>query len=102
MAFQRLADDRALTDGKLMAVDLPDGRQVCLGRVEGRWYATQNSCTHADYPLCDGALDGCYLECQLHGAVFDVRDGSVVEGPAAQPLQTYEVKIEDGGIWVDV
>ena len=102
MAFQRLTDEANVDDGELIAVDLDDGRQLCLAFVDGGWYAAQNSCTHAEYPLCDGSLDGCLVECMLHGATFDLRDGSVVEGPAVEPLVTYEVKIEDGGVWVDV
>lgn len=102
MAFQRVAAADALSDGELMSVDLEGGRQICLARVDGGWYATDNSCTHAEYPLCDGALDGCLVECMLHGAVFDLRDGSVVEGPAVDALRTYPVKEENGEIFVDV
>jgi 3-phenylpropionate/trans-cinnamate dioxygenase ferredoxin subunit len=101
LAFQRVADANALDDGELMSVEIDDGVQLCLGVVEGKWFATQHSCTHAEYPLSDGSLDGCLVECMLHGAVFDLRDGSVMEGPAVNPLTTYEVKIEDGGVWVE-
>lgn len=101
MTFQRVASDGELADGDLRSVELPDGRKICLAKVDGAVYAFDDRCTHAEYPLSEGSLeDDCRLECALHGAVFDIRDGTVLEAPAEETLQTYQVKVEDGGVWV--
>jgi len=84
-----------------LSVALDGGQRVCLARVRGEVFAVSDRCTHAEFPLSDGSLDDGYqLECSLHGAVFDVRDGSVTGPPADCPVRTYAVKLEDGGIWV--
>jgi nitrite reductase/ring-hydroxylating ferredoxin subunit len=36
-------------------------------------------------------LKGCELECELHGAVFDVRTGEAVALPARWPIRTFPV-----------
>lgn len=104
MAFRRLLELAALGDGELVQVEAGDGGPaLCLARAGDAVFAVQATCSHADYPLEDGSVEGdAQLECMLHGAVFDLRDGSVQRGPATAPLRTYPVRIEDGGIWVDV
>ena len=101
MRFQRVAEESKLAESQLLSVELGNGDSVCLVRVNGEVFAIHDRCTHAEYPLSDGCVGSDYhLECPLHGAVFDVRDGSVQSPPADEPVRTYEVKIEGGGIWV--
>ncbi len=71
-----------------------DGKDVAVFNVDGTFYATQNACTHADGPLNEGDVEGCRVMCPWHASVFDVRDGSVIMGPASDPLKTYRVVIE--------
>jgi nitrite reductase/ring-hydroxylating ferredoxin subunit len=40
------------------------------------------------------------IECALHGAQFDVRTGRVLEAPATDDLGLYEVRVQDGEVWV--
>ncbi len=102
MQFHKVAED-TLDEGELMSVELAEGEKICLARVDGEVFAVRDCCTHAEYPLSEGSLgSGFELECALHGAVFDVRDGSVQEPPAEEPVRTYKVKVEDGAIWVGV
>ncbi len=101
MEFQRVAEENNLGENQLLSVELGNGERVCLVRVNGEVFAVTDRCTHAEYPLSDGEVGLDYhLECPLHGAVFDVRDGSVQSPPAEQPVRTYEVKVEGGEIWV--
>ncbi len=100
MEFHRVAEENSLGENQLLSVEL-NGERVCLVRVNGEVFAVNDRCTHAEYPLSDGEVGSDYhLECALHGAVFDVRDGSVQSPPAEEPVRTYEVKVEGGEIWV--
>lgn len=103
MPFQRVMDLAALGDGELVRVNATPGGAVCLARVGESVYAIQPTCSHAAYPMEAGSVESdAQVECGLHGAVFDLQDGVVIRGPATQPLRTYPVKVEAGGIWVDV
>jgi nitrite reductase/ring-hydroxylating ferredoxin subunit len=67
------------------------GVAFLLCNVDGEFYAVENVCSHAAVPLTDAPLSGWELECEFHGAVFDVRDGSVVALPAKAPLRSFPV-----------
>lgn len=71
-----------------------DGQAVAVFNAGGRFYATQNACTHTGGPLSEGDLDGDVVTCFLHGSRFDVTTGAVLAGPARQPLRTYQVVVE--------
>lgn len=84
-----------LAPGRVRPVDV-GGRKVLLCNVEGEYFAVQERCSHAAFSLAEGRLSGFLLECPLHGACFDVRDGSPARRPAIKPLETYPVSVVDG------
>ena len=63
--------------------------------------AVEDSCTHQAFPISAGELlpDGS-IECPWHGARFDCMTGEVLQGPATEAIQTYEVQVEDGIVQV--
>lgn len=70
-----------------------EGEAVAVFNIAGQFYATQEACTHRGGPLSMGELQEHVLQCPIHGARFDVRDGTVVRGPAQDPLKTYRVTV---------
>lgn len=78
------------------------GSFVLLSNVDGVIYATSHLCPHAGAALNYGRLDGCEVECALHGAVFDVTNGEAVVGPSPDDLWVYPVRIEGDQILVDL
>ena len=40
--------------------------------------------------------------CQCHGSRFDITTGAVVDGPATEPLNVYEVREVDGSLRIRV
>jgi nitrite reductase/ring-hydroxylating ferredoxin subunit len=62
-------------------------------RADGRLYAFGDLCTHGNLPPASRAAD---RHCQRHGSRFDITTGAILNGPAAEPLDVYEVK-EVGG-----
>jgi len=87
--------------GLLLGVEAGTER-IVLANVEGDVYALLDRCTHQDYPLSDGELDGTRLECIYHGAKFDVCTGRAVQLPAIRPVRTFPVEVRDGKIFVQV
>ena len=43
----------------------------------------------------DGRLRGNKVLCPMHGGSFDARDGSALSKPAREPLDTWQVRVED-------
>ncbi|MEX2525798.1 MAG: non-heme iron oxygenase ferredoxin subunit [Gammaproteobacteria bacterium] len=79
-----------------------EGVRLVLCNVGGEIYAVENQCSHADSGFDKGRVRRHKLLCPLHGAIFDVRDGSVLGKPAFSPIKTYPVVIEDGQVYVKV
>jgi naphthalene 1,2-dioxygenase system ferredoxin subunit len=78
------------------------GREVAIYSVDGAVYATDNICTHGHARLCDGFLDGHEIECPLHQGKFDVRSGKAMCEPLTEDIQAYQVKVEDGSVYIEI
>lgn len=85
-----------------MAACQVDGVSVLLCRVDGRFHAVANRCSHASQVLSEGELRGHELTCPLHGAKFDVRTGEHLAPPATRPIKTFPVAVENGQVCVKV
>ena len=83
-----------------MIESLLGDREIALYRVEGRIYATDNTCTHGAARLTEGYLEGCEIECPLHQGRFDVRNGKALCEPASEDIAAYEVRVEHGDVLV--
>lgn len=78
------------------------GELIVLANVDGDVYALEDQCSHQDFPLSDGELDGGDVVCIYHGARFDACTGKNKALPAVRPVRSYPVEIRDGDVWVDV
>jgi 3-phenylpropionate/trans-cinnamate dioxygenase ferredoxin subunit len=79
-------------------------RRVSVARVDDRLYAFDDLCTCGDRgcPLSGGLLTGATIMCQCHGSRFDITTGAVINGPATEALNVYEVQEVEGGIQIRV
>jgi nitrite reductase (NADH) small subunit len=76
-------------------------RIIALYHVDGQYYALDGICPHQGGPLGQGTLTGSIVTCPWHGWQFDVRSGQHLVNRALRHPRC-AVKVEDGGIWVDV
>ncbi len=77
------------------------GRLYAIYRTEDdAFFATDGLCSHEQVSLADGLLDGHLIECPRHNGLFDICTGKALRAPACIDLQTYELTIEDGGIYI--
>ncbi|MFD1065447.1 MULTISPECIES: Rieske (2Fe-2S) protein [Oceanobacillus] len=94
-----VASSDSVKEGEM--IDVPLGTEtVVVARVDGAVFAVDGICTHAYSEMVDGELEDHCLYCPLHFACFDIRDGSVLEGPAVTPLSVYDVLEQEGSIWI--
>lgn len=103
MSSHRLCRVADVPEGGIAEGFLPDGRRVAIYNVEGEIFVTDDRCTHGDASLVDeGVLEGCIVECPLHFGTFDVTTGEAKSHPCTEPLDTYQVTVRDGDVFVDV
>ncbi len=86
-------------------LDGPDGGPVDIAVIrddEGNWYALSDICSHGQVSLSDGEVEGCLVECWLHGSQFDLRTGKPTALPATRPVPVYPVSIDGERVLVDI
>jgi len=79
-----------------------DDNKILLANLKGKIHATDLICTHADADLSTGFLSEEGVRCPLHLSVFNLDDGKPQNLPAEIPLKTYNVKIDDDEIYVEL
>lgn len=92
-----------LVDGKPARVLFGDD-PVLLLRAGRELFAIRNQCTHQGAALDRGVVKIAgsvhTVTCPAHGSMFDLETGKVMRPPATKPVPVYDVKVEDGRVFV--
>jgi len=100
--FVKVCSTEDIAKGTSISANI-DGAIIALVHGEdGEFYAIRDECSHAAVPLSEGEVEGCTLECWLHGSRFDLRTGQPTGLPATVPVPVYPVEIRDGFIFVSL
>jgi chlorite dismutase len=92
-----------LAPGETKTVFL-EGKMVGLFNIGGTIYGLNNRCTHARGPLTEGVINAaeCTVVCPWHYGKFDLKTGAAIDGLVRKPLDTYQVEIRDGMVYVGI
>ncbi|HRP64251.1 MAG TPA: non-heme iron oxygenase ferredoxin subunit [Phycisphaerales bacterium] len=99
--YLKAAKKADVPPGRMTCVKLK-GHRIAIYNLAGEYFATQESCTHAEASLCDGDISGDEVVCPLHFATFNIRTGECTGPPATEDLMTYAVRIVGDDIEVQV
>src|ERR1700741_4145447 len=100
-----LAPGDAIPDNFVVPFYLGDRKlRLSIARVGGRLYSFDDlcPCVPEACPLSGGLLMGTTLMCQCHGSRFDITTGAVINGPATEELNVYEVQEAQAGVQIRV
>lgn len=78
-----------------------EGHDVLIVRSQAGLFAIENMCSHAYSRLEEGKVKGVHIFCPLHGARFDLRDGSPSGKLTDRPIKAWHVEVADGLVQVD-
>ena len=98
--FVRVASTTEIEPGERRWIEFEEDT-VVLFNVGGKYYCIADICSHDGGPLEDGELYGCEIECPRHGARCDIRTGKPTALPAVEPIPSYQVRVEDGWVYVE-
>ena len=100
MTFELVGSVTDFPKGAAVQVEV-DGVEVAVVHADDdNFYAVRDECSHASVALSEGEVEGCTLECWLHGSRFDLRTGRPSGLPATEPVAIFPVEIRDGDIYV--
>ncbi len=100
MGFVKVARVEDVPPGTVMHVRAGE-EEIALANVAREVYALQGHCLHLQGPLGEGRLEDSVLTCPWHGWQYDVKTG-LNEFDHAIRLRTYEVRVEDGDVEIEV
>lgn len=104
-------------DGSRVITEV-NGQEIAVFRHAGDYYAVANYCVHQSGPLCEGGLTGYmqmaednwdweyddepkYISCPWHGWAYDITTGDNVKD-SRYSVPVYDVKVEDGDVYVEI
>lgn len=100
--YEKVCPAADIARGAVVAREV-NGTPVALVHCEdGTYHAVYDECSHAQIPLSEGEVDGCTLECWLHGSRFDLQTGQPTGLPATEPIPVYPVEVHDGDVYVSL
>ena len=97
--FVSISRAEDLGEGDIRAFDVR-GTKIAVANVDGTFYAFDDTCTHTGCSLAGGDLEETTVICPCHGSEFDVTSGAVLQGPAREPVETYETRVEGSSLEV--
>ena len=101
MAFVRACSVAELAPGTALRVEV-DGLDVAIVSADGEIFAIEDECSHAAVALSEGDVEGCEIECWMHGSRFDLRTGKPLGPPATEPVPVFPVQIAGDDVLVDL
>ncbi|HEV2245422.1 MAG TPA: Rieske 2Fe-2S domain-containing protein [Terriglobia bacterium] len=98
--FVTVAKLSELDPGIAKAVEV-NGKAIAVFNVNGKIFATDNTCLHQGGPLGEGMLEGNVVTCPWHMWQYNVCTGENLEDSLLK-LETYPVQVEGDDIKVAV
>jgi 3-phenylpropionate/trans-cinnamate dioxygenase ferredoxin subunit len=97
--FVRVADSREIIEDAVLAVSL-GSVALALVRSGGRLYAVAGRCSHQECPLSSGFVEDDQIECECHGARFDLRTGAPTFPTATTAIAVFAIREHSGAVYV--
>ncbi len=76
-------------------------KEILVVRQDDRFYAIDGWCSHMGAPLDRGQVRERTIRCRVHGAVFDLETGKVLQNLQARDMRTYPVIVEGGEVFIE-
>lgn len=99
--WKNVASVSDVSAGRALGVNV-NGKALAIFNIEGKFYALDEECTHAGGSLSEGYIEGKTVACPWHDAVFDITDGRALKAPACHDAPSYNVRVQDGMVQVEI
>ncbi len=97
--FVKAVEATKVPSDSMLTVEVA-GDSVLLANVDGKYYGMGAICTHEEWDLSEGTLEGTTVTCAGHGTVWDLKTGKGVFDEPVQDEPLYDVKEEGGFLYV--
>ncbi len=81
----RVCTIQEISEGTAKMVKV-EGKPIAIFNINGKFYATDETCPHEGGPLSSGFIEGENVSCPWHGATFHIMSGRTLEPPAGEKM----------------
>ncbi|MHA1211323.1 MAG: Rieske (2Fe-2S) protein [Candidatus Heimdallarchaeota archaeon] len=107
MVEKKLCGISEIPDKNVKAFKI-DNLDIAVFNVDGAFYAIDRKCTHLKGNLAKGVLKDKTIQCPLHGAVFSLETGELVNPPGtlagwfkkAKETNVYTVVVKEDALYL--
>lgn len=99
--MKKLCTTGEVPAGGCRRIELADRPPLAVFHLDGKFYVTDDTCTHGDASLCDGEIDADdgVVECPYHQGAFEIATGRPAGAPCTIALRVYPVELRDDAIY---
>lgn len=90
-----------IKDGEAKRV-VVGSNEIAIYNLAGKFFATDDICTHAYASMADGFIEDGIVECPLHAGRFEIATGKALGVPVTQDLKVFKLRVDGDSIYVDV
>lgn len=98
--LQPLCAATEIAPGGALRAELGDAAYAVFN-VGGRFYVTQDQCTHGPGSLSEGFVEGEEIECPFHAGRFHIPTGNPAAPPCTEAIKVWTARLVDGKICID-
>lgn len=91
-----------VAEGGVRKITLANRAPVAIYNLAGKFYATDDTCTHGQASLAEGLVEDGLIICPFHLGSFAIDTGEAVGPPCYTALKTYPVSIEGDRVFIDI
>jgi 3-phenylpropionate/trans-cinnamate dioxygenase ferredoxin component len=104
MALVRICGVGDVPEGEVRRFELDHRPFAVVNLGEPGFRVVDSICSHQHYFLDEGEVDvdEGTIECPKHGSTFDLETGRPRALPAIEPVEVFEVKVENDDVMIEV
>lgn len=84
-----------------LRVEFADGHAVAVYLWEGKFFCTDDLCSHGEASLAEGYVEDGQIFCPFHMGSFCISSGEPRAAPCSEPIRAYAVTVKDGMVLID-
>ena len=91
----------SVTEDEPLRVELSDGHAVAVYLWEGKYYCSDDTCSHGEASLAEGYVEDGEIFCPFHMGSFCIATGEARAAPCSVAIRTYPVIEKDGELLIE-
>lgn len=96
----RLCRVDVIEEDEGLRVEIEGRAPFAVFRVDGKFFVTDDTCSHGEASLSEGTIEDGQVECPWHSGRFCLKTGEALTFPAVTPIRVYPAIVREGAVFI--